>query len=316
MITSVTLNAAADFTYIVPDFRKNETNRVEKVFKEPGGKGINAAKVLHTLGIPVTAAGFAGGENGRFIIDSLTKQAIPTHFTEIGEESRACHAIADSECKTPGLHTELLEKGPSVSQEEWGRFLRMDLPDLAAKSDYVLFSGSLPSGLTEEAYADAAQAAAEKGPKIILDTGGRALEFGIQAKPFLIKPNLNELEELLGKRFDLNRLSELASDLKLICNRGPQAIAVTLGSRGSILYQNGTALYAEAPVVRAVNPTGSGDAFLAGMTAALYRGSGWEEALKSGTAAGAANAMEWTAGKIKVENYTFLQSVVKVYKID
>ncbi|MBS2969826.1 hypothetical protein J9317_13725 [Metabacillus sp. KIGAM252] len=142
MITTITLNAAADLTYLIPRFRKNEINRIQQVFKEPGGKGINAAKVLHTLQIPVTAAGFAGGANGRFITESLSSRSINSRFTEIEDESRACHSIADPGCA--GIQTELLEKGPDIKPAEWKQFLERDLAELAAESQYVLFSGSLP----------------------------------------------------------------------------------------------------------------------------------------------------------------------------
>ncbi|KZZ86050.1 1-phosphofructokinase family hexose kinase [Bacillus sp. SJS] len=313
MITTITLNAAADLTYLIPGFRKNEINRIQQVFKEPGGKGVNAAKVLHALQIPVTAAGFAGGENGRFIVDSLLRRSIDSRFTEIEDESRACHSIADPGCA--GIQTELLEKGPEITPAEWHRFLEKDLTELAAESQYVLFSGSLPGGLNEDSYIEAAERAAAKGARIIFDTGGKTLEKALQTKPFLIKPNLGELGSLFGRDYDAIDVKEIAKDVKAASDGGANAVALTLGSRGSIFHSKGITLFATAPKVHAVNPTGCGDAFLAGFTAALYKGRCWKEAIISGTAAGAANAMEWTAGTVRIENYEHIKHTVQVYNL-
>nr|WP_249292491.1 PfkB family carbohydrate kinase [Metabacillus flavus] len=167
--------------------------------------------------------------------------------------------------------------------------------------------------MNEDSYLEASERAAEKGARVIFDTGGKALEKALQAKPFLIKPNLQELTGLFGRNYDLNDVNEIAKDLKKAADAGAHAIALTLGSRGSIFYSGGLTLFAAAPKVHAVNPTGCGDAFLAGFTAALFKGLGWKEAMISGTAAGAANAMEWTAGTIRIENYEHIKHTVQVF---
>lgn len=293
MITAVTYNAALDKTYVLDCFKKNEVNRPEKVLFEPGGKGNNVAKVLHTLGIPVTASGFTGGSNGRLIERLLEEKGIQHDFIRIKGDSRTCISIVEKESLAE--QTELLENGPEAAEADWMKW-KDKLSELAAKSRFVVFSGSLPQGLSSEAYKESISLVHEAGSKAALDTSGTALLKGIESAPFLIKPNCHEFLSLIQKEeFLMSDFVSFADDLH---TKGTEYVCVTLGKEGAVLSERGNIFAARPPSIKAVNAVGSGDAFLAGMLAGLYQKKEPADALALAIASSAANALKWSAGSI------------------
>ncbi|WP_265738504.1 1-phosphofructokinase family hexose kinase [Pseudalkalibacillus salsuginis] len=195
MITTVTLNPAIDITYYIPAFQSNQIHRVDSMYKEPGGKGINVAKVIKTLKAPVMVTGMIGGNNGRTICHLLDSYSIPHDFQPVSGESRLCLNIIDQHSH----QTEILEQGPEVSEKELGIFKR-HLEELSKKSKFVIFSGSLPAGVPQYAYGELIDLVQHHGAKAIVDTSGKALEFALAAKPFMVKPNIDEVQEIYGQK--------------------------------------------------------------------------------------------------------------------
>ena len=174
-------------------------NRVAEVSKTAGGKGLNVTRVLSEIKDPVATTGLLGGRTGQFILDHLG-EGIEERFFEIAGDTRNCIAILHE-----GKQTEILEKGPTISEKEGQDFLD-HYRHLVEQVEVVAISGSLPAGLPVDYYASLVKIAREAGKPVVLDCSGASLEAAIQAavKPTVIKPNNEELSQLLGKEVSKN----------------------------------------------------------------------------------------------------------------
>ncbi|MCH7322931.1 1-phosphofructokinase [Solibacillus sp. MA9] len=306
MITTVTLNAAIDQVYEMNSFVMGQTNRVMQKFQQGGGKGINVARVIKALDGDVLIGGFIGGLNGEKIKASLQEQRLPTSFIQIEGESRICLTVTDYQTKEM---TELLEEGPTIQPHEWKKMLRW-VEVQAESSEYLVLSGSLPKGLPPNAYATIIHLLKQKGVRVTLDTSGEALKQGIEAIPFAIKPNEDEISQLIGKpvekQEDLIQAGEKLRDL------GIEHVCFSLGEKGA-LFINSTGIYqVNAPKINVVNTVGSGDAFLAGLIYKLSQGASDEEAYRWAVACGSVNAGEKEIAKVQKES---VESLLKELQI-
>ena len=306
MITTVTLNAAIDKTYFVPDFRLNKVNRTTMVHSEPGGKGVNVAKVLNLLDIPVITTGFAGGYNGMKIRDELKKIGIHPEFINIKEESRLCINIIDEVIQT---QTEILESGPTITETEW-----VDLCEkidcLSKKSSLVIMSGSLPKGLHDDSYKELISIVKRNHAKAVIDTSGIALEEALKSAPYMVKPNKQELAQLLKKEHITT--NDILDALSLFQKQGIDLTVVSLGEEGALVGYKGEAFKVTPPQIELVNPVGCGDALVAGITAGLHLELDIRESLILGVSAATANALEVKAGNISVNLLNELKTRVKL----
>ena len=198
MIITVTLNAAIDKSLSVPNFRLGRRHRTVEQMTMPGGKGVNVARTLKTLGAPVIATGLAGGPTGTRIVEQLTQESILNDFVRIGEESRTNMAVYDP---TNGQQTEINERGPAVTAQEVELF-RDKLLYLARGADMVIFAGSLPRGIDASIYADLIRDVRNVGVATVIDTDGDPLRHAVRAEPDVISPNVLEAEELVGHEFN------------------------------------------------------------------------------------------------------------------
>ncbi|MCL2254602.1 MAG: hexose kinase, partial [Lachnospiraceae bacterium] len=210
MIMTVTLNPAIDKICTVNRLNLGQVNRMCSVKNIGGGKGINVAKILHSYGIPVTTLGFIGGSSGAFIEKSLAQRKIETAFTNINEETRvSTNIIADD-----GSITEILEPGPLVSLTEKENFLN-EYQGHLGKSDFIILSGSAPRGIASNIYTELIGLAKKQNRKVLLDTSGDLLTNAVnatEAKPYMIKPNLIELEHLV--KHSLKDIAETAEIIR------------------------------------------------------------------------------------------------------
>ncbi|MGB9781520.1 MAG: 1-phosphofructokinase [Moorellaceae bacterium] len=284
MITTITINAAIDKTYIVENFRLNAVFRVKQVLAQAGGKGLNVARVVKALGEEVVATGFVGGHSGRFIADSLEAEGIPGEFVAIKGESRICLNILDPVGKS---QTELLEPGPEVTPEEAEK-LKDKIQELARRSRVVVISGSLVPGLPDDYYARLIEVIRREGSKTILDTSGAALEEGLKARPYMVKPNLQEAESLAGR--PLKSRDARRGFVKELLASGIEVAVLSLGGEGALIGAGKEFFKVVPPRVQVANTVGCGDAFVAGFAVALSRGEGVREAARWATAVASASA--------------------------
>lgn len=209
MILTVTLNPSIDISYCLENFNMDTVNRVTDVSKTPGGKGLNVTRVLSQLGDNVVATGLLGGDFGDFIRSGLDALEIRHQFLSIGGETRHCIAVLHE-----GQQTEILEKGPHITKDEADAFLN-HLKLIFDAATIITVSGSLPKGLPSDYYARLISLANHFNKKVVLDCSGEALRSVLKssAKPTVIKPNLEELTQLIGKPISYS-LDELKSTLQ------------------------------------------------------------------------------------------------------
>jgi tagatose 6-phosphate kinase len=309
MITTVTLNAAIDKTYVVPKLEVGKVQRIARIISVPGGKGINVARVAQQLGCEVITTGFLGGFNGQFIEEGLTRQGIKHDFVFAEGESRLCLNTID---ESTGASTELLEPGVQVD----GRALKQlvaKVEQLASKSRVVVLSGSLPQGVPVDYYAALTRAARAQGAAVFLDTSGQALVQGVSAAPDFIKPNEDEVSILADQ--PLTERHHLIDAMKKLIQQGVERIAVTLGAHGAVASTHGRLLHVTIPTVEAVNPVGCGDAFVAGMAASYIRGECFEDSLRLASATATANALTESAGNVRLDDVQWLLPLITINSI-
>lgn len=292
-ILTVALNAAVDVAYSVPGFGVDRINTAAETQKVAGGKANNVARVLAKLGRPVTATGFAGGHAGRFVQDDLARLGIASDYEPIDGETRTCMAIIDP---NGGTLTELREQGPALTAGDAARFLAR-FERLLADATLVVMSGSLPPGIEPGIYGVLTTIARSKGVRVILDASGRAFREALTAKPFLVKPNRDELEEWVGEL--IPTLDLVIAAARRLLGAGPEHVVVSLGAEGLLLVTADRAWQAVPPTVRAINTVGSGDSAVAGLAAGLTTGLSLDAALRLGAACGTANAV--TRGVAEVD---------------
>jgi tagatose 6-phosphate kinase len=309
MILTVTLNAAIDKRYVVADARIGEVNRVLSCSYTAGGKGINVSRAAAIAGAKVIATGFVGGHAGQFIIDQLEAQRISTDFLHLSGESRSCINLWDSVNK---VQTEYLEPGFTVTEEEFQLFLNKYMK-LVEASEVVAISGSLPKGLDGTAYQKLVTIGKELGKKVILDTSGEALRLGIEAKPTMIKPNIDEIRMLTGKSCESRE--ELLEAAASIHHQGVDLVAISLGADGSLVVCSEGSYQAKVPRIEAVNTVGCGDTMIAGFALGLEQGLGIEETLQTASAIASAAALREETGFFVMDDMIRLKEQIEVVKL-
>ena len=260
-----------------------------------GGKGVNIARTLKTLGQPVIATGMAGGATGTHIVESLTEESILNDFVRIREESRTNTSVLDP---TTGEQTEINERGPSVSEREVELFADK-LLYLARGAAIVVFAGSLPRGVEPELYASLIRELARMEVTTVIDTDGEPLRHAVRAEPDVVSPNVIEAEELVGHEFAGEEERSLA--VREIAALGPREAIMTLpdGCYAQVLVDGRPSLKrARVQPREPVAKSGSGDAFLAGYLAARYESRAPDQCLRFGVACGAESTGRLGAGLI------------------
>ena len=313
MIVTVTLNAALDRTLTVPNFQRGQRHRASLGLMLAGGKGINIARALKLLGVPVVATGLVGGRTGTRIVEELTGEAILNDFVRIEDESRTSTAVVDPTAPT---YTEINEWGPAVRPEELEMLLEK-LTYLTRGADAIVFAGSLPRDVDEAFYGEAIRELNRRGVQTVLDSEGQPLRLGVQAEPFLVSPNQREAEGLVGQEF--NDDDDFMIGLDSIAEQGARNVLVTQesGCFAFLRADRETHRYrAAAPRVEPVSAVGSGDVLLAAFLAARLDGKDDEEALKVAVATGTASTLEVGAGRFDPREAGRLVGAVEVEELE
>jgi 1-phosphofructokinase family hexose kinase len=313
VIVTVTLNAAIDRTLTVPNFQLGQRHRASAGLTLAGGKGINVARALKKLGVPVVVTGLAGGRTGTRIVEELTGESILNDLVRIGDESRTSTAVVDP---TSGSHTEINEWGPHVEPEEL-ETLAEKLHYLSRGADFVVIAGSLPRGVDPDFYGDLIRDLNRRQVLTVLDSEGEPLRLGLEAEPYLVSPNQQEAEALVGQEF--YERQDFALALEHIAELGARNVLITNESGCYARLREGrkTRRYrALAPHVEPVSGVGAGDVLLAGFIAAQLEGKSPEVALQDAVAAGAASTLELGAGRFEPRESARLHPDVEVADLE
>jgi 1-phosphofructokinase family hexose kinase len=313
VIITVTLNAAIDKSLSVPNFRLGRRHRTVDQTTMPGGKGVNVARALKTLGQPVIATGFAGGSTGTRIVDQLTAESILNDFVRVREESRTNTAVHDP---TTGEQTEINERGPSISESEIEIF-RDKLLYLARGAEIVVFAGSLPRGVDTTIYASLIGELRQMGVTTIVDSEGEPMRHAVRAEPDVISPNVEEAEELVGHEFN-DEEDRVGSVGELVALGAGEAIMTVPDGCVASLKVDGERVVHRVWIEprEAVAAVGAGDAFLAGYVAARYGGERPEECLRRAVACGAESTGRLGAGLIDPREVERLLAEIEVQRLD
>lgn len=288
MIYTITLNPALDHYMEVDEFRVDDANRVRGECLYAGGKGIDVSRAVRHLGGDSIALGFIGGHNGQVMVDLLKREGVNCYFTPIAQETRRNILITN---KRSGTQTLLNARGPAITADEWASFLT-HLRMLELRDAYVALGGSLPRGVPPDAYATIIKLVQSHGAKAVLDADGAALRAGLKARPFAIKPNLNELRRLTGR--PLESEPDILSVAEALNRRGVSVVMVSRGRRGLLMVghagrrRRAVVLRTVPPPVRVRSTVGAGDSTVAGFVFRHAGGKSLEECVRFATAAGTA----------------------------
>ncbi|MBU2864436.1 1-phosphofructokinase [Reinekea forsetii] len=284
MIYTLTLNPAVDLEYQVKSFDLNSVTRASSCRMDAGGKGFNVSRMLAQLDMVSTAVGFIGGHSGARLEAALKRQKIETNFCDIAGESRTNVSFVREGSSD---HYKVNDPGPEISAFEVAS-LYEKVSRLALPGDWWILAGSVPPGVPLTVYAELIRLLKQKGAQVFLDSSGDAFKLACSAQPTLIKPNLEEAEELLGlpKGHGLS-LKEISQKLIQL---GPEKVVISLGKDGACCFDGSSLNIVKSPNIVEKNPVGAGDSLVAGMVWGLFQGDALPIALKKGIACGAATA--------------------------
>ena len=282
MIYTLTFNPALDYIVRTPGYTEGQVNRTAGEKLLAGGKGINVSTVLANLGIENTALGFISGFTGKMIADILDMSGVKHDFTELEDGFSRINVKIKH-----GKETEINGRGPVIDKTAMEKLYKK-LNSLS-NGDMLILAGSVPGSAGSFAYCDIAKHLSDKKIDIIVDAEGELLTNTLKYKPFLIKPNIHELEGIFGRTLGGDsQLEQAAEELR---NMGARNVLVSKGEGGALLITESMECYScAAPVGNVVNTTGSGDSMVAGFTAGYLEEKNYEYALKMGICAGSASA--------------------------
>lgn len=300
-VVTVTLNPAIDETLTVDSFFVGSINRIHHKETDLGGKGINVSRALARLGIPTVATGFIGEVNASKFISTLENEGVATDFIRCPGETRTNIKIVD---QSANIVTELNDTGftvPSSALEVlWDQMNR--LPD---RVKWIVLSGSIPPGVPETIYNDLIHLLKKKGKYVLLDTSGKALREGISASPHAVKPNEEELQQLMAET------ESLSDRLERLHRTGILYVFLSLGARGAIGSTPDGQIMAIPPSIVPKSTVGAGDAMVAAIVMSLMQGQSLPDVLSWGVASGAAAARQNGTGFGTLEEIHRLKRQVK-----
>ncbi len=285
-IATITINPAIDIFVNVGRVEPTRKMRCSPPKRDPGGGGINVARVAHRLGSSVAAIYPTGGAIGKLLQRLVEREGINSVTTPSHVETRENFTAYEEET---GEQYRFVLPGSTLHRAEWEACLDK-LAALPDKPKIVVASGSIPPGVPEDFFARVARHAKTFGAKMVLDASGAALKAALAEGVTLIKPNLVELSDFVGHALAHDR-DRIAAARKLIADKRVEAVALTLGEDGALLVTAGGAWRAEPMRIEVVSTVGAGDSFLGGMVAALAKGQRLDQAFRMAVAAGGAAVM-------------------------
>jgi 1-phosphofructokinase family hexose kinase len=282
MIRVVGANPAMDRVSTWPRLQLGAVNRAAGVTVVPGGKGFNVARAVVRLGEQAAAYGLLGGHVGEALREMIVADGVVDRHTTIVAGTRVCFIVVQPE---GGRTTVLNEPGPAVEPEEVSHFLDMLRAD-CREGDLVVLSGSLPDSVPPSIAGEVVRIGCAAGARTLVDIHSEALRHAVAQRPWMVKCNRHELAQLLGQ----DVVSDLPEAMRRLRARGIEVVVVTLGAAGALIADVDGVARVRVPAIEEVNPTGSGDLLLAGLSVGIERGLAPREALVLGAACGTAGA--------------------------
>ena len=294
MIYTVTLNPAVDYVVRAAEIKKGGINRTFDEHVYVGGKGVNVSLVLKRLGVESVASGFTAGYTGQLIEGELRKNGIQTDFV------RVCNGFSRINIKlTTDAQTQLNGSGPQISKNElqmlYGKL------EILSKNDILVLSGSVPGSMPQNTYEKILEFLSGRGVLCAVDAEGKLLTNTLKYKPFLIKPNREELEDIFQRKMQTD--DEIIQAAVRLQKKGARNVLISLDADGALLLDETGKIHRQGTRSgTVVNPVGAGDSMIAGFLAGYLKKKDFAYALKLGTAAGTATAFSRSlASKTAIE---------------
>ncbi|MCI0555174.1 MAG: 1-phosphofructokinase family hexose kinase [Anaerolineae bacterium] len=305
MILCITPNPAIDRTIILPGLVLGNVYRAQKSIVAAGGKGLNVARAIRTLGGESLCMGFAGGYAGRLLAELAQNEGLHSSWTWTNAETRTCTILVAQNADA----TVINEAGAPVSKSDWKK-LREDVHKHISSAGLVCVSGSFPPDSSVEDLQELLSMLVDSGRQVWMDTSGAALSTVLTYPGICIKVNGDEISESLG--FKVRDLASAKRALITLGERGVTACVITLGTAGALLSTNMGRWHAYGPRVRVVSTVGSGDSFLGGFISALDNGKGYPEALRDAVTAGTANTLSAGGGQFGLREFKDIRKQVQI----
>jgi 1-phosphofructokinase family hexose kinase len=310
MIATVTANTALDRLLFVPRFSFGRRIVAENCITTMGGKGTNVSILVKTLGAKTMALGFAAGLAGAEMLKMLAEHQIPFDFVQAEGETRVNTVIVDKSTKSQST---IIAETMWVTEDQEDVLIRK-VREAADQAKIWCFCGSLPRGSRPEAYALMIEAAKDAGAVTILDTSGEALRRGITAKPTYIKPNLFELEELVGRT--LGSIDHVVDAVKEVLDAGPEWVVASLGEQGIVAATKDATYFIPPLDVPVVSTSGGGDGIVAGIALGIERQVPPEAGLRLGAAVAASVVMSPGTAQCNPDDVVELFKKTRLERLD
>ena len=265
-IATVSLNPAIDQTALVPNFAAGAVNRVEHEQSDAGGKGVNVASFLAQFGLSVAVTGILGENNIEPFVRLFVEKGIVDRFVRLPGLTRVNVKIVD---ERQDRVTDINFPGLSVGTADLAR-LNAAIDALAADTGWFVLSGSVPEGVPNTVYADLVTSLKSRGKTVVLDASGPAFAAAIPTGPDVIKPNIEELQELVGR--NLAGHGDIVAAAKQLIDQGIGLVAVSMGPDGALFVERDAAVLAVPPNITVKSTVGAGDAMVAGIVTGTLRG--------------------------------------------
>jgi len=308
-IYTLTLNPSIDYSFYIPSIKFDDINRIVKSRIDPGGKGINITRMLFKLGdksIPITFH----TDKDNIYKNLLEKEGIKPFYIKIKGRIRNIYNFISDDGKILRFN----EKGPEISQKEKGIFFNQIKNLSLKKGDIFVISGSLPDGFEKNTYRKIVEIVKKADVITFVDADGEILKEAIKGCPYIIKPNLWELERATGEK--VKDGEKLIGVIKDLFGKNIEIVILTLGEKGAIIFKKGKILYGKAEKVKVKSTVGCGDAFVAGFLYNFKRGKKMSECLSLAVACGTAKAKEEGTKMPEKEDVLKIMKKVKVKEVN
>ena len=309
MITSVSLNPSIDRVLTVESFMPGGLNRVVAKSDVAAGKGVNVALTVSGLGLDSECIGFMYQDGGPLFEKRLMMNSTPYDFIWCNGSVRMNIKVFD---RSTGVITELNESGMNVDEASLSKMVDMVVGH-AENSDYLILSGSVPPGCPQDFYKTLINAVEGLGCRCVLDADGERLKYGLEARPFMIKPNRYELETMMGAR--LESIPALKKAALGFIDKGVEVVAVSLGAGGALITNGDETLFAPRMNIEVKGTVGAGDAMVAGLAAGFMAEHDLEQAFRMGVACASTRCVTEGYRTIDKTVYKAFMEMVKIERV-
>ncbi len=308
MIYTVTLNPTLDITYVLEDITFGEPVRAIEVCKSPGGKGINVSRALRAMGTDSIAVAMIGGYVGEEVLDLLHHEGLILQIAKIKNDTRT-NVIVLGRCDNKELV--IRAAGPAVEETETKHVTDLVF-QVAQTPEIMVLSGSLPPGVKHDTYYSITMEGKSRGSKVVIDSEGEPLRLGIEAAPYMIKPNLAELRQLAGENLEDER--EIIEFSRTLNDKGVEIVVISMGPRGALMVSGDTALKGNVPAL--IDDTvGAGDSMVAGLVTGIMQELPLERVFQRGLAFSLSAVMNPGPGLTEPDTFAKAIPQVKVEEI-